>query len=1433
LKKELLVKDSVIEADSGDYCVVKRLGLTGATARVYLVKRKQDSRLFALKLMQSGLSPEMIKHFRDEMVNLQRLRAAEEKSGTSHIPRIIESSDLQQPKTQQLLRLLGNPFIIMDFAEGTDLHTLLMDKTVLNEAEALEISKQFAEVLVVIHGEGLTYTDMKMDNLFWNGKTGHLTVIDWNVIAEDRLENDAPKDRLRAAAYLFQAVTGIPIELDIQGTGVVNQKYRRWENFKNLSQGTRTFLIKAFHPDPASRHGHGGIPLHCTKEFLKELEIHAARFKLSTIDLYEKGKQALDYRQWQEAWQYLDLADRRWDIEANPGQFAQLQKDLEKAKGEAKKLGRSAFFSGQGGYNSELYPEALEDFEKAMRDDPYDEEARLFAILTRCALDVGEETFLKFKDTLEDCVRALLKEHLDLAEDTLQRLPVEMQEKSAVAALKAEIKIRGAVQKGQRLLKENRLEEAQTFFPGVNLQRDRILYIEPLEENVGSLTLLYQNVEELKKLYEEGNAYFAEERFHEAAWVFWKARELSQGSPWANKKYQSAASFDAIKKLLEKGSLERAMEECQRVSSRFGHEPKYGSLKNQVIDARCEQLRVLSDNAYEAKDYRSAEEYIQEYLKWKPEEEAAKVKLEDIRKERASGYQEKIRQLEIALRKDASPEACEQTIRYVEEQGYNRFSEGRQFIERTGELKEAISILSEELDDAEASGDLAAQLKVLNKAQTKNWRLRQGDPQKLKTSIKPKILQSNIDKIRTHLKHCQPKEALQLCENVLQTGLPKKRQTIIHQSIETAHKLTGTLNALEHIKAQKTLFSPNDENAELVRLRLERDYLLALQQMKQVVPDLEAPEDVKEYEKKQETFFQDLGTCLSASSRKGNSLLAKRDFAGCKKISLKIEETLVIFKEFTGSTASEVEKWETWNQEFNHLAAWLEQEPSNIDWTGDYQRMIEKLMDIIKDTRLKKIISHVKIIPLEKMETLQKEWGKLASLKEESPAAFWLHQFLERQLKMIQTWKAVDEDPEHAEEVIARYFDSSERKPYEYPLETIKEVGKFFSLQEQLDNEPGLNPGKLEENLQQARELHHRLQEFAQLVGKQTDKRLQNHISMLHQRILEKKENSIKECSANLEELLKRLIDTGEDHITRLKLENETRQEIEKLGNTSQEDADKFEKRLNDLLEKLLEVSKPNPQSENLNRLFELQRRVCDGYPNEKNVDVNGYLQQWEQESDFNDVIPDYKKLHENMLYKLEKLNQVKEKNHEERFKSLLELRGEFGEFPELNAAMEEIRQEILREKNRETFKRLCEEFRGAWREEEWQKLAETIENIDPLLLQESDQAKYTKIKSEIKNQLIIRGTLDREDVVKFLAYGENEPAETWLKALQWNVREKKGVLKPGTKTLENIRNGEIHWLKQRELNFKSLLALRRIKLFLQMIDHLNPGTKRKHRGKP
>ncbi len=1420
MKGELLKTGQVLVADSGDYTVLKRIGLTGATARVYLVERLRDQRRFALKCMQPGLSPEMQAVFHNEMINLQRLRSAEEAFGTRHIPRITESSDLDQPKTRELLRFLGNPFIIMDYAEGADIPSMLMEHPVLREPPALEIIRQFSEVLAVIHGHGFAYTDMKPGNLIWNAGERHLMVIDWNVISEGRLEADAPRDRLRAAAYLFQMLTGFSIALDETSTGPVNQKFRLLDNFKALSRGTRSILIKAFHPDHRARHGEDGSQEQCSRALLKALGEHVERFNMPPQRLIEKGKSALDYRQWAEAWEYFDLADRLSDIEADPGQFAQLRQDLEKARSEARKLGRNSFRSGISRLNNGLFKEALEDFQGAMQDDPYDEEPRLYAILSNFAVQVGEETFSAYRQPLEDCISALLKGQTGLAEDALKRLPAETRHMGATASLEAEIITRKALGEGRRLLKEDRLEEARESFRAAYQQRDHLMYVEPLEENLGSMRQLYDNVEELKKLFEEGAAYFEADRYHEAAWTFWKAHQISRGSPLAAHRYQAASRFDAVQKLLAAGEAELAMEECNRAAGRFSGESRFAHLEKQVIRARCEQLRQLADRYYKEHDYKTALACIGELLKLNPRDAAGILKKEAIQKEIDGGFKETIRQLSLQLQKDISIETCEDILRTVEQLGIGHLSEARKFIGEVKQIIESIKRLGLQLDHAGDSGNLAKQLELLEQAAAKNWRLPQGNPTQLMEAIKPRLRKQTLSEIRDHIVHARPSEARPLIRRLLETPLPPEQEARLNELLDAANQLENHLNTLKYIQGKKNLFSTQAEGYPLVMLRLEKQLLQTLMRIRQVRPLPQAPPEVPQYPQLLQTFLSGIGEYIARAFSEAEAALHRRDISAGNAITPQVDEAAAVFIEFQPGADEPARDWLTRNRSFKNLFQFMEHEPPPFDWTADVHHILTKCRRMSSHPQVQELLSTLDTIPPHELPENPGHLDRLASLAPGCPVACWLHRALEQQVNIIRAWNIMDRAPEEAGPFIDGTFKSSEQKIFLPTMELLDQVRRFLEHQGPEDQPPRLYMETLRNSLEKGRQLLTQLESFPRFRRGQTAQRLENHVHMLEQRWAHTRETLARGYIDGIETLLRELQATLDDPLLRHRLEKKADAEIQRLEEVDPAEAGRYRPQVSALLQQLLETAQgaAGEEPEQLKRLLELQLRVCDQTRGMDRFDIAAILRPFREDPHFKEVITLYTRRHENMLYKFNKLEPRPIKKH---VKELLALREGFGPFPEIDLALRRINHECLRQKSHDAFDRLRKELPVARNRGDWKQLEQIAAEIQPDLLNKKQRDELPPIKDEIRNRLLLRASLNRRDFLEFLTFGKDRPdrdTHRWVKALEWSVFQKQGGIKPDPDALAALYDAEQSWLERRRVNLDAFLALRRIKWLIQRL---------------
>lgn len=264
-------------------------------------------------------------------------------------------------------------------------------------------------------------------------------------------------------------------------------------------------------------------------------------------------------------------------------------------------------------------------------------------------------------------------------------------------------------------------------------------------------------------------------------------------------------------------------------------------------------------------------------------------------------------------------------------------------------------------------------------------------------------------------------------------------------------------------------------------------------------------------------------------------------------------------------------------------------------------------------------------------------------------------------------------------------------------------------------------------------ELQRKLKAYSPLKDKQTDTRLQQHIIKLQQLHLDKRETSIYNLSLNLEAIIEKLVATVEDVSARLQLEDQALQQIQELKQISLPKAVEFEQRLYQLLGNLLETSKINPQSSNPNTFHELQRRICQYCRTEKTLDIEPYLIELALDPHFRDILPDYNKRRQNVIYTLNRLKGKKAEFTNQRIKALLEIREDFGEFPELDIALEETNREIARQKNLQLLNTLLEQYQQARNHGDWRELTENIKKIQPSLLNPTESVNTTKWKKKSK----------------------------------------------------------------------------------------------------
>jgi len=148
---------------AGRYELLKLIGQGGMGA-VYKARDKELDRVVALKLIRPELAknPEVLRRFKQELILARQV---------TH-KNVIRIFDLGQSD--------GIKFITMDFVEGQDLRSLLLEKNKLAPEQAARIMLQICRALEAAHAEGVIHRDLKPQNIMLDA-SGRILVMDFGI----------------------------------------------------------------------------------------------------------------------------------------------------------------------------------------------------------------------------------------------------------------------------------------------------------------------------------------------------------------------------------------------------------------------------------------------------------------------------------------------------------------------------------------------------------------------------------------------------------------------------------------------------------------------------------------------------------------------------------------------------------------------------------------------------------------------------------------------------------------------------------------------------------------------------------------------------------------------------------------------------------------------------------------------------------------------------------------------------------------------------------------------------------------------------------------------------------------------------------------------------------------------------------------------------
>jgi serine/threonine protein kinase/Flp pilus assembly protein TadD len=145
------------------YEIIKSLG-EGGMGAVYKARDSELDRLVALKVIRPELAghPEILRRFKQELILARQV---------TH-KNVIRIFDLGMAD--------GRKFITMEYIEGRDLKSILVERKKLPPAEAVPIIKQICRGLEAAHTEGVVHRDLKPQNIMVDAG-GRVWVMDFGL----------------------------------------------------------------------------------------------------------------------------------------------------------------------------------------------------------------------------------------------------------------------------------------------------------------------------------------------------------------------------------------------------------------------------------------------------------------------------------------------------------------------------------------------------------------------------------------------------------------------------------------------------------------------------------------------------------------------------------------------------------------------------------------------------------------------------------------------------------------------------------------------------------------------------------------------------------------------------------------------------------------------------------------------------------------------------------------------------------------------------------------------------------------------------------------------------------------------------------------------------------------------------------------------------
>lgn len=171
-----------------------REAITGTMSQFYLARDHDSGKVVGLKL----LDREKTAQFEARFKTLKKPSEGEIAQALKH-PLIVDTFEYGVTSTDQ-------PYLVMEFVKGTNLHTLIANRDPALDGNKLLIVRQMAEAIEAVHKAGYIHRDVCPRNFIYDPETKTLKMIDFGLTLPATKEFMQPGNRTGTPLYMAPEV---------------------------------------------------------------------------------------------------------------------------------------------------------------------------------------------------------------------------------------------------------------------------------------------------------------------------------------------------------------------------------------------------------------------------------------------------------------------------------------------------------------------------------------------------------------------------------------------------------------------------------------------------------------------------------------------------------------------------------------------------------------------------------------------------------------------------------------------------------------------------------------------------------------------------------------------------------------------------------------------------------------------------------------------------------------------------------------------------------------------------------------------------------------------------------------------------------------------------------------------------------------------------